>query len=569
MFRFETPEYLYLLLLLPMLAAAHYLWMMRRARNLKRYGDPVLLRPLMRDVSRLRTEIKVWLLLCSLGCLIVALARPQYGTRVETRKRNGIEAIIAMDISNSMLAEDVRPNRLEKAKMLVSNLVDNMTDDKIGLIVYAGQAYVQLPITSDYVSAKMFLETISPSLIEMQGTDIAAAIDLAAKSFTGQQGVAHAIFVITDGEDNEGGAVEAARAAAERGIHVYVLGVGEPAGAPVPVPGTGRYIVDNEGNTVMSRLSEDMCREIANAGRGNYIYVDNSSSAQKKLDKYVENLGRTEMESTVFSEYDEQFQSFLILALFFLLLDICILERENHILQRFTFFSKRLAILLCLCSWGAGMAEAQTVRDYVRRGNRLMTDTVGGKDLSEKAVVQYKKALEMDSTVSIARYNYANALIRQNNAEEAMKEYAKAAQYTKDKQQLSDIYHNMGVLRQAAKQYDKAVACYMESLRNDPSNDETRYNYVLAKWQLKNQQGEGQDNQQQDKQDQQQQQQQQEKKEQEQQQQQQEQPQDKQEMPRETAERLLQAAMRNEKETQEKIQQQQKEAPRRRLQKQW
>ena len=340
MFRFETPEYLYLLLVLPLLAVAHYLWMLRKRRNLKRYGDPLLLKPLMKDVSRLRTEVKFWLLQFSLLFLVIALARPQYGTKVETRKRSGIEAIIAMDISNSMLAEDVRPNRLEKAKMMIANLVDHMTDDKIGLVIYAGQAYVQLPITSDYVSAKLFLETISPSLIEMQGTDIAAAIDLASKSFTNRQGVSRAIFVITDGEDNEGGAVEAARAAAQKGIHVYVLGVGQPTGAPIPVPGTGRYIIDTEGNTVMSRLNEDMCREIANAGQGNYIYVDNSSSAQKKLDKYVENLGRTELESSVFSEYDEQFQGFLLLSLLFLLMDVFILERENHVLQRFTFFSK-------------------------------------------------------------------------------------------------------------------------------------------------------------------------------------------------------------------------------------
>lgn len=340
MFRFETPEYLYLLLVLPLLAVAHYLWMLRKRRNLKRYGDPLLLKPLMKDVSRLRTEVKFWLLQFSLLFLVIALARPQYGTKVETRKRSGIEAIIAMDISNSMLAEDVRPNRLEKAKMMIANLVDHMTDDKIGLVIYAGQAYVQLPITSDYVSAKLFLETISPSLIEMQGTDIAAAIDLASKSFTNRQGVPRAIFVITDGEDNEGGAVEAARAAAQKGIHVYVLGVGQPTGAPIPVPGTGRYIIDNEGNTVMSRLNEDMCREIANAGQGNYIYVDNSSSAQKKLDKYVENLGRTELESSVFSEYDEQFQGFLLLSLLFLLMDVFILERENHVLQRFTFFSR-------------------------------------------------------------------------------------------------------------------------------------------------------------------------------------------------------------------------------------
>lgn len=341
MFRFENSEYLYLLLLLPVFAVAHYMWAYRKRRNLKRYGDPLLLKLLMKDVSSLRTEVKFWLLQLSLFFLVIALARPQYGTRVDTSKRSGIEAIIAMDVSNSMLAEDVRPNRLEKAKMMVSNLVDNMTDDKIGLVVYAGQAYVQLPITSDYVSAKMFLETISPSMIEMQGTDIAAAISLASNSFTSQEGVSRAIFVITDGEDNEGGAVEAAKAAAQKGIHVYMLGVGSPAGAPIPIPGTGQYIIDNEGNTVVSRLNEDMCREIAGAGNGNYVYVDNSSSAQKKLDKYVENLGRVEMESSIFSEYDEQFQSFLLLSLLFLILDVLVLERKNHILQRFSFFTKK------------------------------------------------------------------------------------------------------------------------------------------------------------------------------------------------------------------------------------
>ena len=341
MFRFETPEYLYLLLLLPVFALAHYLWTFKKRRNLKRYGDPALLKTFMKDVSPLRTELKFWFLQMSLLFLIIALARPQYGTRVDTRKRSGIEAIIAIDVSNSMLAEDVRPNRLEKAKMMVSNLVDNMTDDKIGLIVYAGQAYVQLPITSDYVSAKMFLETISPSMIEMQGTDIAAAISLASNSFTSQEGVSRAIFVITDGEDNEGGAVEAAKEAAKKGIHVYMLGVGEPGGAPIPIPGTGQYTIDNEGNTVISHLNEDMCREIANAGNGNYIYVDNSSSAQKKLDKYVDNLGRVEMESSIFSEYDEQFQSFLLLSMMFLILDILLLGRKNHILQRFTFFTKK------------------------------------------------------------------------------------------------------------------------------------------------------------------------------------------------------------------------------------
>ena len=340
MFRFEEPLYLYLLLLVPVLAAVHYATDYHRRKRLRRYGDVALLKELMPDVSAVRREAKAWLMLAAWALLVFTLARPQFGTKVDTRKRQGIEAIIAMDISNSMLAEDVTPNRLEKSKMLVSSIVDQMTDDKIGLIVYAGEAYTQLPITSDYVSAKMFLETIQPSLISTQGTDIKQALDLAMKSFTPDDKASKAVFVITDGEDNEGGAVEMARAAAEKGIKVYVLGIGSPQGAPIPMPGSTQYITDNGGNIVVSKLNEQMCREIAAAGQGAYIYVDNSSSAKEKLSGYVDKLAKTEMESTVYSEYDEQFQAVALLALLLLVLDVLVVERKNPLFRRIKLFRK-------------------------------------------------------------------------------------------------------------------------------------------------------------------------------------------------------------------------------------
>ncbi|MBQ6189679.1 MAG: VWA domain-containing protein [Bacteroidaceae bacterium] len=340
MFRFENPLYLYFLIAIPLLALLFYYSEYRRRKRIKKYGDPALLKELMIDVSWLRPQIKIWLALLALASLIIAAARPQFGTKIDTTERNGIEAIIAMDVSNSMLANDVRPSRLEKSKMLVSNMVDEMTNDKVGLVVYAGQAFVQLPITNDYVSAKMFLEGIDPSMINMQGTDIAAAIDLAAKSFTQRKDVSRAIFLITDGEDNEGGAVDAAKAAAKQGIHVYVLGVGSPEGAHVPIPGTTQYFIDEQGNPIVSRLSEDMCRQISRAGNGAYIYVDNSSSAQRELSKYVDKLAKAKLESQVYSEFDEQYQGFLILALVFLIADVCLLERKNHLLKKFHLFKK-------------------------------------------------------------------------------------------------------------------------------------------------------------------------------------------------------------------------------------
>lgn len=341
MFRFGEPLYLYLLMLIPLLAGLHYATNYYRRKRLMRYGDMELLKELMPDVSAARRELKTWLLLFALAMLIFALARPQFGTKVDTRKRQGIEAIIAMDVSNSMLAEDVTPSRLDKSKMLVSSIVDKMTDDKIGLIVYAGEAYTQLPITSDYVSAKMFLETISPAMITTQGTDIKQAIDLAMKSFTPDQEASKAIFVITDGEDNEGGATEMAKAAAGKGIKVYVLGVGSPQGAPIPMLGSNQYITDNEGNVVVSKLNEQMCREIAAAGEGAYIYVDNSSSAQKKLAEYVDKLAKKEMESTVYSEYDEQFPAVTLLALFALVLEILVIERKNPLFKGIRLFHKK------------------------------------------------------------------------------------------------------------------------------------------------------------------------------------------------------------------------------------
>ena len=567
MFRFESSQYLYLLLVLVALTAIHYYIIYRKKQQVKRFGDPELTRQLFLGVSRWRPEVKFWLAMLALASFIVALARPQFGTRLDTRERMGIEAIIALDVSNSMLAEDVKPNRLEKAKMMVSNMVDGMRDDKIGLVVFAGQAFVQLPITSDYVSAKMFLETISPSMINVQGTDVAEAINLSMRSFTQQEDVSRAIFVITDGEDNEGRAVEAAKQAASKGVRVYVLGIGNPGGAPIPIPGTGQYIIDEEGNTVVSKLSEEMCREIATAGQGSYIYVDNSSSAQKKLSEQLDRLSKVKMESQIYSEYDEQFQGFVLIGLLLLLIDVLLLERESKSTWLSNLFHRqRSAAAICLMLFSL-TAFSQTDRDYIRRGNRLMRDSI-----YDKAQVEYQKAIEKDNTNPISHYNLGNALLHQSKPKDAMKEYETAARLEKDKTRLAKIYHNMGVLSQSAKQFDQAVACYKKSLRNDPTNNETRYNYALSLYQLKQQQ-QNPDNQDQQKDDQgkdekeeqqQQQQQQQEKKE----EQQQQQPQPEQ-MSRENAEQMLNAAMQDEKATQEKIQKAQQQRQQKHLKKQW
>lgn len=341
MFRFENSEFLALIALLFVTSLCYYYSSYKRKKNILKIGDKLLIENLFSGQCRWRHEVKFCLAQLALLCFIIGLARPQFGSKLEVHERQGIEAIIAVDVSNSMYAEDVRPNRLEKAKMMLSNMVDGLSDDKVGLVVFAGQAFVQMPITSDYVSAKMFLDQINPGMVAVQGTDMADAIRLAMKSFTPQEDVTRAIFLITDGEDNEQGAVEAAKEAAKAGIRIFVLGIGDPAGAPIPLPGTNRYITDEQGNTVISKLCEEICQSIAQAGNGAYIYVDNSTSAQTKLEAQLDKLEKTAMEKQVFSEYDEQFQGFILLGLLFLMIDILLIERSSNINIFSKLFSKR------------------------------------------------------------------------------------------------------------------------------------------------------------------------------------------------------------------------------------
>lgn len=338
--KFANPEYFYLLIVLPLLLAVYIYSNYRRNRNLKLYGDVQLIKSLMPDVSAYRPGIKFWLSFAALALIIVALARPQFGSKKETITRQGIEAVIALDISNSMMAEDIAPNRLEKAKKIISRLIDKFENDKVGLIVFAGDAFVQLPITNDFISAKMFLETISPALISRQGTDIGGAISLAMKSFTPAEGVGKAIILITDGENHEGGAEEAAKAAAEKGMNVYVLGIGSLEGAPIPAGGSNDYRRDKEGNVVVTKLNEDMAKTVAQAGNGAYIRVDNTNNAQKILESEVNKLAKADVTSEVYTEYNEQFEFIAWIAFLLLVIEALILTGKSRLTRGFKLFDK-------------------------------------------------------------------------------------------------------------------------------------------------------------------------------------------------------------------------------------
>ena len=340
MFRFAHIEVLWLLWTIPVFVAAYWAYTRRKRRQLEEFGDKELMEQLMPNASRLRPNIKFGIVMVALAFLILAAARPQFGQSEHTEKRQGIEAIVALDISNSMLAEDVAPNRLDRAKQMLSKLMDNMVNDKVGLVVFAGDAFVQLPITCDYVSAKMFLNSIKPELIKTQGTAIGQALSTSIRCFGEQSDTSRAIILITDGENHEDDAVAVAKRAKEAGIQVLVVGIGKPEGSPIPMPGTNNFRKDREGNVVVSRLNEEMCREIAQAGGGIYVRCDNTNTATKAIQKELDKLATQEIETQVFTDYNEQFQSFALIALLLLVIDYFIFNRKNKALSRLDIFGE-------------------------------------------------------------------------------------------------------------------------------------------------------------------------------------------------------------------------------------
>ena len=338
MFRFANPEYFYLLIIVPVIALIYFATSIRAKRRLRDFGDPTLLKSLVPNYSRFRPLAKFTLLEVVITLMVFMLARPQYGTRVVEEQQSGIEVSIMMDVSNSMYANDINPNRIERSKLIVSRLIDELKNDKLALGIFAGEAYPQLPMTNDYVSAKMFLETISPDMVSYQGTNFASAINLAQHSFTQNEKVGKAIIIITDGENHEEGALEAAEAAGKAGLHLYILGIGSTSGSAIPLSGGG-VMTDENGQKVITALNEQVCKDLAKAANGIYIHVDETDSAQKTILSALNKLQKEENTSQ-FTEADEQFRALAILIIFILIIEFFMFETENPLFRNVKLFKK-------------------------------------------------------------------------------------------------------------------------------------------------------------------------------------------------------------------------------------
>ncbi len=334
MINFANAQYLLLLLLIPFFFVIQAVVLKVRRNRLRKFGDEALVSRLMPSYSKAKTWVRLVLFSLGFFFFVIGLSRPQIGAKLKEHETKGAEIMIVLDVSNSMLAEDYSPNRLDRAKLAISRLVDKLRDDRIGLIVFAGNSFVQLPITTDYVSAKMFLGSISTESVPVQGTAIGDAINTAMRSFSAQSEKSRAIIVITDGENHEDDPVEAARQAAEMGVRVFTIGVGSPEGKPIPMD--GELLKDKDGEIVVTRLDEAVLQDVAAAGNGVYVRAGNSEFGLNPIIDDIKKMDDEKYNSIVFEEYDEQFMYFLGFALFFFVIEMLVGDRRSrrHLFKR-------------------------------------------------------------------------------------------------------------------------------------------------------------------------------------------------------------------------------------------
>lgn len=344
MFRFEHSLFLWLLVLVPVLLVINYLYNRWQLNAKKRLGAISSVEALMPNQSNIKRKAKFFLFLFAFIFMVIGLANPQIGTKQEDVKMEGLELMIAMDVSNSMLAEDLSPNRLTAAKLAMERLISRLKNDKIGMIVFAGEAFIQLPLTSDYSAAKLFLNTINTNIVPTQGTAIGAAINLAAESFPEEESTNRALIILTDGENHEDDAIAAAEAARKKGIKVFTVGMGSPAGAPIPVMRGGQqngYRQDNNGNTVVSSLNEEMLKEIAIAGNGSYVRATNSGAGIPQIIQELSSLEKKEFDSKIFTDFEDRYQLLFSLAFLLLLIELILSERKPKWIEKVKLFEDK------------------------------------------------------------------------------------------------------------------------------------------------------------------------------------------------------------------------------------
>ncbi len=575
MLRFAHPDLLWLLLSIPVLVVGLVVAYRLQRMAMMRFVAEPLLKTLAPEWSAAKWISKHILLLLAVACLILALANPQVGTRLEEVKREGIDLFVALDVSLSMKSEDIRPSRLEKAKRDVSELLKKLAGDRVGLIVFAGEAYVQFPLTTDYSAADLFLSAVDVDAVPVPGTMIGNAISLALQSFPTDAPTKKAIVVVSDGENTEGDVAGAVDEAKNAGVRVFGIGMGTLEGGPIPLYNESGvrtdYKRDGSGSIVLTKLDESMLQQIGSSTGGSYRRATSGGNEIDDIFDELASLERTEFESKQVTGFESRYHYPLGAGLILLLLELLLSDRRTRWGQWIRkLLPSASAILFVLVSVPA---SAQTVGGHIREGNRTYE-----KGRYDDAEVEYRKALEKDPKSAPAQYNLGNSEYKQQRFEEAARSFNNTVPAIEDPEERAAAWHNLGNSLYRGEKYAESIEAYKRALRLNPADDDTRYNLLMARQKLQQQQQQKQQNQQnkdqqQDQQKQQQdqrqqdQQQDQQQKNQQQKQQQQQAQQKKNQMPKEEAERILEAMRNNEKDLQKQLRK--RESVRVRVEKDW
>jgi Ca-activated chloride channel family protein len=484
MLRFEHPEYLWLLLLIPLLAAGFILFNRWQKKQMRLFIGEQLFDQLAPAASMAKKIVKQILLLLIIASVLIALANPLVGTRLEEVKREGIDLFVVLDVSLSMKCEDIRPSRLEKAKGDVSDLLKKLAGDRVGMIVFAGDAFVQFPLTSDYAAADLFLSAIDVDAVPVPGTMIGSAIDLSLKSFSQDAPTQKAIIVVSDGENTEGDVLGAVEDAKKAGVRVYAVGMGTPEGGPIPsYDQNGNktdYKHDQSGNIVLTKLDESMLQQIASSSGGTY---HRGTSAGNEIDDIFKELGtlqKVQFGSKQVAGYESRYQYPLAFAILLILIDLLMSERRGKLFTRLKKFIPGFTAILLLI---ASPVRAQSVHALVKEGNNAYE-----KGKYEDAEVGYKKALEKDGKSKEAHFDLGNAYYKQKRYDESAREYGNSASAMKDARDQAQSLYNLGNTLYQQNRYQDAVGAYKKSLRLNPKDDDTRYNLLMSQAKLKEQQ---------------------------------------------------------------------------------
>lgn len=515
MFRFENNIFFYAFAILPVMILIFTWYIYSTKKQLKKLGDYSLVKSLVPDVSRSKKIAKFILLLFAFSSLILAMCNLQTGSKTQEVKREGADIIVCLDVSNSMLAQDLSPNRLERAKYALEKMIDKLQGDRLGIIVFAGEAYVQLPITTDYSAAKMFLSSINTEMVPTQGTNIGAAIRKALEGFSKDLEKNKTIVVITDGENHEPEAVEAAEEAAKAGIMINAIGVGSENGVPIPIMNGGvmsGYRKDKDGNTVVTKLNKEVLQEIAGKTDGIFVQATNADIGLNAILDKMADLDKKQIDTKMYTDYEDQYQWFLGLALVFFLIEFFISERVSDWFRKFftrVTSDKRVmsGSVLCIMSLTASQsAKAQNDKQMIYEGNN---NYFSSRNI--QAMNNYREALKAKPDNKKANFNLGDAIYKEalgvKNSksqepimgmkpdslakimlEEAAGQFDLVSQAISDKDTLHKALHNLGNCRLMQKNYEAAVNAYKKALKINPKDEDTRYNYAYALKKLKEEQ---------------------------------------------------------------------------------